>query len=280
MSNNPLLALYNVDPLTPREFQLFADLFRSLSGIQIKPEKQGLVESRLRKRFLSLRVTPKEYFKILRENKEERAQFVTALTTHKTDWFREPVHYQIMENFVSQFKNDNPNSPFFCWSAACSTGEEVYSTAVTLNRLNLGPNDWRILGTDISSHCVEHAKMGVYSRSVVDQQVPTVDTKRYFLQNSKEEYKDLYRFTPEFQRQIKFREFNLTESRLPIDVEFNLIFLRNVLIYFDKEMTHKIIENLLKYLRPGGILILGLSETITNPESYGLRRLESSVYIK
>ncbi len=280
MSNNPLATFYNVDPLTPNEFQLFADLFRSLSGIQIKKEKQGLVESRLRKRFLSLRITPKEYYKILQENKDELAQFVTALTTHKTEWFREPIHFRIMENYVSQFKRGNPTAPIFCWSAACSTGEEVYSTAITLNRLGFGANDWRILGTDISAHCIEHAKMGIYDRAIVDEQVPLEVVKRYFLQNLKSEYRELYRFTTEFSKQIKFREFNLTESKLPIDFEFNLIILRNVLIYFDKETINKIVQNLLMYLRPGGIFILGLSETITNPEHYGLRRLESSVYIK
>lgn len=279
MSNNAA-NIFQVDQISPHEFELFVDLFKKLSGIHIRPEKQSLIESRLRKRFLSLRVSPKEYYKIIQENPEELAQFVTALTTHKTDWFREPIHFRVLEKVLSEQKGKTTLNPFYCWSAACSTGEEVYSIAMTLNKFGLGPNDWRILGTDISSHCIEHAKMGVYNRNIVDQQVTEEDVKRYFLQNSKIEYKELFRFTSEFNRQIKFREFNLTESRLPIDLEFNVIFLRNVLIYFDKDTTTKIIVNLVKYLKPGGLLILGLSETIVNAESLGLKRLESSVYLK
>jgi chemotaxis protein methyltransferase CheR len=277
--------LFNVEPLSPKEFECFSDLFRNISGIHIKEDKKGLVDSRLRKKLLELQLSPMEYFKLLQQNNAELSDFVSALTTHKTDWFREPIHYRVIEDYLRNKKPKAPykkslSHPFSCWSAACSTGEEVYSLAMTLDQTRDEVKNWKILGSDISSHCVEHAKKGIYVRDVVEKQVIKEKIKRYFLQNIDPKYKDLYMFTPEFESKINFTEYNLVKSKHTPGTSFDVIFLRNVLIYFEKDVISFIIKQLYNYLKPGGLLILGLAESISHPEQFKLKRLESSVYLK
>lgn len=282
--SDAIAKLFNIAPLTQQEFESFSDLFRKISGIYIKPDKKGLVDSRLRKRLLQLQVTPTEYFRVLQENRGELEEFISALTTHKTDWFREPIHFRFIEEYVRNRKPNAPfkknlSQPFSCWSAACSTGEEVYTLAMILNQLEEVKN-WRLLGSDISSHCVAHAQKGVYDRDVVEKQVSKDKIKRYFLRNVDPNYKDYYLFTPEFESRIEFIEYNLVKSKLIPNSLFDVIFLRNVLIYFEKDVSNHIIKQLLQYLKPGGLLILGLAESLAHPESFQLKRLESSVYLK
>ncbi len=280
-----IVKLFNVEPMSLEEFQNFSELFRKISGINIKIDKKGLVDSRLRKKLIHLQLTPKEYFSLIQKNSEELSDFVSALTTHKTDWFRESIHFQILTDYVRNKKLNAPykknlSQPFSCWSAACSTGEEVYSLAMTFNQMDDDLNNWKILGSDISTHCVEHAKQGIYEKDVIERQIPIEKIKRYFLKNIDPQYKDLYLFTPEFTSKINFIEYNLVKSKLPSELFFDVIFLRNVLIYFDKEVTSFIIKQLYNYLKPGGLLFLGLAESIPNSEKFKLKRLESSVYLK
>lgn len=283
--NDAFFKIFNVDPLSSQEFNSFAELFKKISGINLKIDKKGLIESRLRKRFLTLQKTPSEYLRLLETSPSEINEFITALTTHKTDWMREPIHFNIVEKYIKNqilksHNKHNPNTSFSCWSAACSTGEEVYSLAMTLNQISLNFNNWTILGSDISTHCVEHAKDAIYDKASVDSQLRPELIKRFFLTNLDPKYKGFYRFTPEFEDKIKIIEFNLVKSKFQFTTKFDIIFLRNVLIYFDKNIGAKIISSVLEYLRPGGLLILGLSESLPNPEHYHLKRLESSVYTR
>lgn len=279
-----IVKLFNIEPLTAQEFESFSELFRRISGINIKVEKKGLVDSRLRKKLLELQISPTEYFKLLQHNQNELNEFISALTTHKTDWFREPIHFRILKDYVLNKKVNAPykkhlSQPFSCWSAACSTGEEVYSIAMTLDQIK-EVAQWKILGSDISSHCIEHAKKGIYNSDTIDRQVSKENIKQYFLKNIDPKYKDLYLFNPELEARINFIEYNLIKSKLSPGSTFDIIFLRNVLIYFEKDVINFIIKQLYNYLKPGGLLILGLAESITQPEQFKLKRLESSVYLK
>jgi len=277
--------LFNIEPLSNIEFEKFSELFRKISGINIKADKKGLVDSRLRKKLLDLQISPNDYFNLLQQSKEELNEFISALTTHKTDWFREPIHFRVIEDYFCNRKANAPyrkslSHPISCWSAACSTGEEIYTLAMTLNQLNEDIGNWKLLGSDISSHCVEHAKKGIYKCDTIDKQVSKEHIKRYFLRNIDPKFKDLYLFTPEFEHRIEFIEYNLIKSKLPSSYSFDVILLRNVLIYFEKEVISHIVKQLYTYLKPGGLLILGLAESISNPEQFNLKRLESSVYLK
>jgi chemotaxis protein methyltransferase CheR len=144
----------------------------------------------------------------------------------------------------------------------------------------LGERNVRILGTDISESCLKSGATGIYSSDVVDRQVPPALIKKYFLRGVGEKSSEYYKFDPSFANQLKWRPFNLVSSELGSKVMFDFIFLRNVLIYFDAESGYQIAKKLINYLKPGGHFIIGLSETVMNPEDLGLKRVENSVYRK
>jgi chemotaxis protein methyltransferase CheR len=279
---NSAKELHEMGVFSEEQFELARSIFTELSGNQLKDEKRALVESRLRKRLLDTGLSIDEYLQTIQVNQEEQSIFISSLTTHKTDWFREPVHFGFLRDVVCgkiQTKKEKADAKSWTiWSAASSTGEECYSLAMTLE--DLSGVDYRILGTDISESCLEKATKGVYPRDVVDKQVAHATKVKYFLRGSGAENKNLYRISPEISKNIKFRHFNLVDSTLTASVEFDFIFLRNALIYFDEQGSHAIIERLMHYLRPGGFFIVGLSETIKHAERLGLKRLENSVYQK
>lgn len=282
--NDAFLKIFNIEPLTAKEFEAFSSLFRKISGINILQEKKGLIDSRLRKRFLALQMNPTQYLKYIETNTSELNEFIDALTTHKTDWMREPIHFNVLNEYVKKNKINKTTSslspPLNCWSAACSTGEEIYSIAMTLDQNFPHYKNWNLFGSDISQSCIEHCKQGLYEKSVVNKQLTSEIVKRYFLTNIDPKYKDVYKFTPEFNSKILFKEYNLVKPNMTAHKKYDVIFLRNVLIYFEKPVIKEIIKNLIIQLNTGGILILGLAEALSNPEQYQLKRLESSVYSK
>ena len=259
------------------QLQMVSEMFFALTGNKLGPEKRSLIESRLRKRLMATNLTQAEYFKLLESSQTERAHFITALTTHKTDWFREKAHLDFLAKRVHDpaFLKQR-SGPISVWSAACSTGEEPYSIAMTL--LEQGIFNFQILGTDISRECVEQAKSAVYSSKTVDAQVPNMIKKKYFLRGTRPDTLEQYRFNPEYRNNFKFQEFNLVSSVLMVNVRFDFIFLRNVLIYFDQEAGYEIVKRLCNYLKPGGYFVLGLSEAVTKPEQLGLKQVGNSTF--
>lgn len=252
---------------TVREF------FLNLTGNRLGADKRALIESRLRKRLIATGLRQDEYFELLERSDKERSEFITALTTHKTDWFREKVHLDFV---AGQAANTTSSDAVTVWSAACSTGEEPYSLAMALDTAGVG--DFRILGSDISRECVQRATAGIYKQDQVDSQVPDAIKRRFFLRGKAPGNAGLYRVKEEYRRKTKFIEFNLVNSSLKADVRFDFILLRNVLIYFDQESGHEIVKRLCAYLKPGGYLILGLSEAVTKPEKLGLEKMGNSIF--
>jgi chemotaxis protein methyltransferase CheR len=251
------------------EYEDLSDKLYNLTGINLGDSKKSLIESRLNKRLSQLNLQSfKDYLALIEKNPAERAQLIEALTTHKTEWFREPVHFNSLPR-RSDFKNKN----YFFWSAAASTGEEAYSVAIDLMQKGWSPADFKILGTDISQIVLNVASRGQYSKAQIESDKNFKLISQYLLLNSN----NLYEVRPEIQNSIKFRPFNLIDSSKNFGIKFDTIFLRNVLIYFDKESTQKALCNLLKHLSPGGYLVLGLSETIKDLPK-GLVSVGHSVY--
>ncbi len=261
---------------TQEQLKHVCEYFFSLTGNVLSLDKRSLIESRLRKRLIATHTEQNEYFKLLEQSEAERAEFVTALTTHKTDWFREKVHLEFLAERASDpdFQS-NLVGPVSVWSAACSTGEEPYSIAMALMEAGIG--NYRVLGTDISRECVESARKAVYKKSLVDQQVPEFIKRKYFLRGTGAN-QNSYRFDPALSANFKFREFNLVNSVLMSNLRFDFIFLRNVLIYFDQEAGYEIVKRLSSYLKPGGYFILGLSEAVTKPEKLDLKKIGNSTF--
>lgn len=264
--------------LTDEEFHEIREIFTKLTGNKLGVDKRQLVESRLRKQFFDSKDNVKTYIKKIQTDKTVQSEFISILTTHKTDWFREKPHFDFMKSHILNIQKSTPNHDWKIWSAACSTGEEIYSILMHLNELNT--KNFKILGTDISDNCISTGEKGIYNGSIVDFQVPRDLVDKYFIPTITKNFPHAYKFTPTYNDHIKWRNFNLVSSELSAPVLFDFIFLRNVLIYFDAESGHQIAKKLYQYLKPGGFLVIGLSESIVRTEQIGFKRVDNSIYKK
>lgn len=263
---------------TDRDFDTMRALFTSLTGNKLGPEKRTLLESRLRKRLHETGLAPKKYLDLLESDQGELETFISSLTTHKTDWFREPQHFDFFKRIIASRRQQLATEPLSIWSAASSTGEEIYSLGMTA--IEEGVPNVRILGTDISTSCLEKARAGVYSKDTVDRQVHPALKQRYFLRGISPEHRSSYRVTEELRQLAKWRVHNLVESELPSQIEFDFIFLRNVLIYFDAETAFEVVRRLKRYMKKDGFLVVGLSENVLQAQELGLKRVDNSIYRK
>jgi chemotaxis protein methyltransferase CheR len=232
-----------------RAYQELCGILFSVSGIRMGEEKRALVESRLQRRLQVLGLKDlSEYLPYL-EKEEERLELIEALTTHKTEWFREAIHYEYLAKEVEGWSR---REPFYFWSAACSTGEELYSAAMVIMEKGASP---RLLGTDISEKVVKEAEKGEFT----GHRNPPLDSRtRPFLESNGKSF----RVKPSVREVAKFRVQNLQNLSLPSNLAFDVIFLRNVLIYFSAETQERAILNVVTHLKPGGILAIGLSESL------------------
>lgn len=256
------------------DYQRLCKILYRVTGIHLGERKQSLVESRLAKRLQALKIPHfKEYVNYLEHNLKTESQYlVEAMTTHKTEWFRENVHYEFLKNHLPEFTN----RPLFLWSAACSTGEELWTMAMVLHAAGISPMGYRLLGTDISQDVVEKASTAIYSTTGMQAPPMNAMTQEFFKLR-----KDL---TPravevhqQFRETAKFKKMNLINIDLPQNLKFDFIFLRNVLIYFDPESTKKVIASLVEHMSPGSYLIIGLSESLRDPPA-NLKNLGQSIY--
>jgi chemotaxis methyl-accepting protein methylase len=207
----------------------------------------------------------------------ELPHLVDSITTNKTDFFREPAHFQVLaeQAIPALLKLHGRGGPLLkIWSAACSAGPEPYTLAMVLAETAQHRFRFAILGTDICSEVLEDARHAVYSEDVV-KPVPD-DMKRRYLMRSRGG-KGQFRIVPELRKLVRFEHLNLMDSKYPIDRDVDVIFLRNVLIYFDKPTQRGVIERLVSHLRPGGYLFLGHSES-TIGSAMGLKEITSAVF--
>lgn len=264
------------DFLSEREFHEYAELIKKLTGIQFRMEKKNLIEYRLGKRLFDKGLSAKQYLELVRTSEDEMKFFINQLTTHKTEWFRESEHFDFLKNEFAGHRG-----PLYVWSAACSTGEEPYTIMMTLGEAGVSYEQQRILATDISAVCVNQARQGMYPLPAIEAGVPKNLINKYFIRAS-----GLSKHNSAFamvnplwaESTIKFKELNLTAFELPKGMQFDVIFIRNVLIYFDAVETIKILKCLTKYLRHKGYLILGLTEPLQHPQNLGLKRVSKSIY--
>lgn len=270
-----------VEVLSERDFGRVSRLIGEYCGIRLPPSKKQMVEGRLRSRLRSLGHTNmREYCSLLFDEgglQSELEHLVDAITTNKTDFFREPAHFEVMAKTVipAVLAARGEHIPLLkVWSAACSAGPEPYTLAMVLAELAQHRFRFAILATDICSEVLEEARHAVYSDDVV-MPVPA-DMKRRYLMRSRGG-RGQYRIVPELRKLVQFQHLNLMDSQYPFDRDVDVIFLRNVLIYFDKPTQHGVVERLVGHLRPGGFLFLGHSES-TIGSSVGLKEIASAVF--
>lgn len=257
----------DTDRIGARQFKALAALIQAEAGINLKASKQTMLEGRLRRRARSAGfATVGDYCDYVLSpdvGSGEIEQLINAVTTNKTDFFREPLHFDfLLETVLPEFA-ENRQRMIRCWSAACSTGAEPYTLAMLLDefaRHNRG-TDYQIIATDLDTEVLSTAIKGIYPRDLVEP-VPDHLRRRYVLQAKRPDRHEV-RIAPELRRKVSFGRLNLMDARYPLDDLMDIIFCRNVLIYFDKETQEAVVNRLCERLRPGGYLFLGHSESIT-----------------
>ena len=261
--------VYEKQKLTDSEFNRISTFVTGNFGIRLPREKKVMVEGRLQKR---LRATGCGSFKAYLElvfgdhGQNELINMIDAISTNKTDFYRESAHFDFLTNTVlPQFREKNQKKNLSIWSAAASTGEEIYTIAMVLEEFNLKVPfdqqlDYRILGTDISVEALRHAINAVYKFDRI-KDVPFELRAKYFLK-SKDRTSNTVRVIPKLRNKTTFRRFNLIDNQYEMDQKFDIIFCRNVLIYFDKATQESVINKLCEKLSKGGYFFLGHSESI------------------
>ncbi|HEY8939268.1 MAG TPA: protein-glutamate O-methyltransferase CheR [Cellvibrio sp.] len=251
------------------------DYVHRTAGIVIGADKTALVTGRLWRRLeLTGHPSYESYFAFVLSpaGEQERNIMLDLLTTNETYFFREPAHFNFLRDHI--IPQQGPQK-MRVWCAASSTGEEAHSIAMVLSDA-LGKCEWDILATDISGKVLEHARTGVYRAERINH-IPR-DYLQRFCRRGIGEYDGMLAVVPSLRSRISFEQHNLLHTR-PNDEQFDVVFLRNVLIYFDQPTKQKVLENILKTLRPGGWLILGHCESLSGLD-VNVKVMRPSIYRK
>jgi chemotaxis protein methyltransferase CheR len=248
-------------------FSRLAELITRELGIKMMESKVPMIQSRLlrRVRELGLQSIDEycEHLFQLEDSASERIHFIDAVTTNKTDFFREPQHFQMLASSVipalSRDRLLAAGAPLAVWSAPCSSGEEPYTLAMVLSEIS-GLN-FRILGTDVSTKVLQKAKDAIYTEEQI-QPVPA-DYRSKYLRRGKGEQSSLVRICPALRSTVSFHRLNFMQEDYGVRDLFHVIFCRNVLIYFDRATQEAVINKLCRNLIPGGFLFIGHSESLS-----------------
>lgn len=255
-----------LDQIGPRDFAKLADYIFDYAGIRMPASKRTMLEGRLRRRQRALGFDTLDAYcrHVLADDNldQEGIHLINAVTTNKTDFFREPVHFDFLRDVAL------PNFEASClrtiraWSVACSTGPEPYTVAMLLDAFTGTRRGftYSLLASDLDTEVLEIARRGIYPSDLADP-IPAA-LRRKYLMESRDPARREVRVVPELRRAIAFARLNLMDDVYPVGEPMHLIFCRNVLIYFDKQTQHSVVSKLVGKLAPGGYLFLGHSESI------------------
>ena len=249
-----------IHTLGDREFKRLSEFIMSQYGIKLPMVKKIMVQSRLQKRLKLLHLNGfKEYVDFIFTNEGQKREvpfMIDAVSTNKTDFFREPSHFDFLINTGLSGLVHQSKEKIKIWSAGCSSGEEPYTIAMVMEEFLNGRHspDYSILATDISMSVLEHALVGIYNQ----EKVAVVDNnlKKKYLLKGKDKYRDKVRVIPAIRNKVDFQKFNLLSPNYRSMGKFDIIFCRNVLIYFEREVQYQVIQRFCEVLRPGGIITI------------------------
>jgi chemotaxis protein methyltransferase CheR len=271
-ANAPLAAVVRHD----QDFLKFSELIFRIAGISMAASKKPLVCSRLAKRLKHHNLNSYgDYFRLVTaaSGKDELQMMVDLLTTNETHFFREPKHFDFLKQWIVPRRRKG--AVFRAWSAACSSGEEPYSIAMVLDEL-LGNQPWEVLASDISTRILDKARNGLFPMERLPE-IPKPYLSRHCLRGVGE-YEGSLLIDATLRERVRFMAHNLTETPPKLG-EFDVIFLRNVMIYFDMETKQKVVARLLPLLRPGGHFLIGHSESL-NGVTDALKSVAPAIYHK
>lgn len=275
--------------MSDKDFDRFASFIQSELGIKMPPAKKVMLESRLQKRLRLLKLDSFskycDYVFSPDGIENELVQMIDLVTTNKTDFFRESNHFDYLVHTaipeLIRTCEAGIKRKLTIWSAGCSTGEEPYTLAMVINEFadkNLKNGfDYLILATDISTRVLEITRKGIYKEERLAP-VPLGLRQKYFLK-SRDRTKELVRIVPQLRSRIRFRRLNFMDDDFGFREPIDIIFCRNVVIYFDKHTQEKLLKKFYRYLSPKGYIFMGHSETLSGID-VPLVKVSSSVYRK
>ncbi len=270
--------------LSPASFARFAQYITGELGIKMPESKLTMVQSRLLRRVRKLGLSSvdeyAEYF-FDSAHGDEREHFINAITTNKTDFFREPQHFDFLRTTVLPAFGGTGRQAgrFKAWSAGCSSGEEPYTLAMVLAEYaRPRPGfDFAILGTDISTKVLAAARSGIYQEAQIVPVEP--ELRKRYLRRGNSTTERVARIVPELRQKISFHQLNFMDEDYGVKDIFDVVFFRNVMIYFDTATQERVINKLCRNLAPGGYLFAGHSESLASLD-VPLKSLKASVYRK
>lgn len=270
--------------LEDSEYYRLSRFIMSQFGIKLPINKKVMLQGRLQKRLKDLNHRSfKEYVDYVLSSKglhEEVYNMIDAVSTNKTDFFRESVHFDyLLKQGLKEYLEQTRKSRLSIWSAGCSSGEEPYTLAMVLKEYASTNSfvDFNILATDISDSVLQHAIVGIYNKEKTE--VIPVNYKKKYLLKGKNGYSNKVRINTELRSKIEFRRYNLLASDYGSLGKFDIIFCRNVLIYFERDVQYRILQQFCRSLNPGGYLFLGHSESITG-FTLPLEHVKPTIFLK
>lgn len=273
--------------LSEKQLRRVADYIGREVGIQLETSKHTLVEGRLRRRLRLLGFDDfRDYLDFVLDSadgRNEQLHLIDAITTNKTDFFREPEHFRYLVDTalpeLERYRRQHGRPDLHFWSAGCSSGEEPYTLAIVLSEtMEHHPGlRFSILATDISKTSLQAAKRAVYSEKRIEP-VPLELRRKYFLR-SKNRAEELVKMGPELRSRITLGSLNLMATSFGIKQKMDVIFCRNVMIYFNNPIREKLVQRFERQLLPGGYLFIGHSESLNNLK-HGLKMVAPMVYRK
>lgn len=254
--------------ITETEFRRFRDLIYRESGIHLSPAKIALLVGRLAKRLRHNGLQSfKDYYRLVLDSPAERIQMLDAISTNETHFFREPKHFELLHKVIfsewaCEAAAGRRSRRIRVWSAGCSTGQEPYSLAMTLLEHFPAENGWEIeiTATDLSTKALEIAQWGIWPFELA-REIPLPYLKKFMLKGIREQSGTM-KAGADLRALIRFSRLNLNDASYSLPGKFDLIFCRNVLIYFDFQSRNRIVRHILDYLSPRGYLFVGHAESL------------------
>jgi chemotaxis protein methyltransferase CheR len=268
------------DALSDKHYEQLRALIQRRLGFHMPPGKRALLHGRIVRRARALQCGSLGAYceRVLQsaDGSEELTHFLDLVTTNVTSFFREPAQLERVREFLAEWGHGCRDSgrELRVWSAACSRGHEVWTLAMMLSELPGSPR-FSLLGTDVSSNVLKQAVDAVYPEAELAS-VPAAWRRRYFM-HSRDRSARLARVVPELRQAAQFRQQNLIDPVLDAPRDFDVVLLRNVLIYFDATMQREIVRKVARHIRPGGLLCVGLAEAL-HGHRIGFEHLELGMY--
>ncbi|MCL4491140.1 MAG: protein-glutamate O-methyltransferase CheR [Nitrospirae bacterium] len=265
-----------LDALGDEVFFLFSNLIYRISGIRLGIQKKGLLISRLTRRLKALGIGGfYDYYQTVRDDAVEQTEMINCISTNTTKFFRENHHFVYLGDVIipELLRMKSADKVIRIWSAGCSTGEEPYSIAMTLQaafaKTGIKPEGWdiKILATDISTRVLGTAQSGVYECGQLPDSVQAEDIRKYFLKGDKWN-EGKVKVKDAVKGMIRFSRFNLKSRIYPFKKKFDVIFCRNVMIYFDEDMKRHVLSGFHYHLSDNGYVFLGHSETMFKMDQF------------